>query len=162
MYVVNENGEDVELPEGVDRYDTSYYLRRNIFGIGDMRAALVNAGMAYSARGFRPDDWPDMPGSWSDGVHWDAENDAPISDEAREFQAASSRRLRDTYDERPGIPVHKFSSNDGWWVTKAECASALKLWEAAGEPFLGYEDAESDDVIHFLRTAAEHGGFRVF
>lgn len=70
------------------------------------------------------------------------------------------KHLRATYSEEPGISVYKLChSNDGWWVTKIECQSALQLWERNGRPDV---DGEAGDTIPFLRAAADHEGFRVW
>lgn len=80
---------------------------------------------------------------------------------------------------KPGIPFFKVGSNDGWWVTKEECAEALAIhdaWVAANgdavpirrpdkwdEP--GTEPSPVDwwpEWIAYLRKGAAGNGFRVW
>ncbi len=78
---------------------------------------------------------------------------------AKGYDQESAWRLKHSYDERPGIPLHKLCMNEGWWVTQVECKTALELWRRGGSPKM----AEfRDDVIPFLRQAAANGGFRVY
>lgn len=130
LHVCDSTGEPLETT-----YEDDLYFRRNIFGMGPLRDALERLDIGY---------WPmggDVPfptdGDAHDITHW----------------------LRDTRDERPGIPLHKLCSNDGWWVTAAECKSALQLWEAKGSPT---DEEFRDDWIPFLQAAAANGGFRTY
>lgn len=132
------------------------YLRRNIWGMGPLRDLLVMHGMAYHAA--NPPAWEDFPDRIGD-EHFD-DNYEPVTEEGQLYAKRVMKILRDTGDERPGIPVHKLSDNSGWWVTKAECVSALQMWERAGCP--QHDEIFRDDVIPFLRQAAAHGGFRVY
>lgn len=144
MYVCREHGggiadlADLSLEEAIA--DTLTYCRRSIWSMGPLRDAMeqVRFGdvtMAYWANGEYP--YPGEDATEEDLLAW----------------------LRSTADERPGIPLHKLCSNDGWWVTSAECQSALHIWERAGMPM---DEEFGDDWIPFLRSAAEHGGFRVY
>jgi len=143
-YVVDQNGDTVDIEGG--------YYRRNIFGMGPQRDRFEAVGMGYWPQGDRGD-FPDRP----EGVDWN-DQDELVGPGADEYQAAVSAHLKDTCDERPGICLDKLCSNDGWWVTKVECESALKLWEQAGEPELD----DYGDTIPFLRVAAAYCGFRVY
>lgn len=135
LHVVDTNG-DV-LPT---TYDDDFYFRRNIWGMGPLRQVLSGVGDGAITMGYNAIGLPDWPsGATEDEVE---------------------THLRNTYDERPGIPLHKLSSNDGWWVTAAECRSALDIWERAGCP--EFEEEFRNDWIPFLQNAAKHGGFRTF
>jgi hypothetical protein len=46
----------------------------------------------------------------------------PLPDDPEEYRRA-------TFSDKPGIALHKFTSNSGWIVTKAECESAVELWD---------------------------------
>lgn len=64
-----------------------------------------------------------------------------------------------------GIEDIKFSSNDGWWVTKEECASAMRVWDRLPE------DVRKETVervgpywllwIEYIENGAEGEGFTV-
>lgn len=130
LLVCDRTGDPLETT-----YEDNYYLRRNIFGMGPLRDALERHDIGYWPMGGEK---PFPQGGTDDDVmEW----------------------LRDTRDERPGIPLHKLCSNDGWWVTAAECRSALQLWEAKGCPA---DEEFRDDWIPFLQTAAANGGFRTY
>lgn len=116
-------------------YEDDLYFRRNIFGMGPLRDALEAMGVGY----------------------WPVGGEVPFPTGGDDD--AIAQWLRDTRDERPGIPLHKLCSNDGWWVTAVECRSALDLWERAGEP--SHEEFR-DDWIPFLQAAAKNGGFRTY
>lgn len=152
MYVVDEKG------ERVDGEDT--YLRRNIFGMGTQLDMLAKYDMVYDSVGYPKVDWPDYPGH----EHFNGDGD-PVTEAGRVYDMAIAAHLKATYDERPGLPAHKFSTNDGWWVTPAECLSAIQLWVKAGRPVVddfGRGDGPYNDVIPFLQKGAENGGFRVW
>lgn len=195
MYVVDETGDTVEEASlgnvdwndreaaalAVKKQDESHcYLRRNIWGMGRFRERLLDLDLLYRARGADPG-WPNLPGReydaagqlihpFDDPEHWKRTDGdyEPVSEAAKAYQDQITAYLKDTRDERPGIPVHKFSSNDGWWITAAECQSFIQLWERAGCPDLmpvewRAEDPDAeDDIIPFMRQAASHGGFRVY
>lgn len=110
------------------------YFRRNIWGMGPLREDLERLGMGY----------------------WSAVPNFP------DAQDQIDAHLRATYSETPGIALHKFCSNDGWWIQQYEAESALKIWEKleAG----GTEKPESfgDDFVPFLTACARSGGMRVY
>lgn len=165
MDTVNERGRSVDDCD--DPEHGEHYWRRSIFGGGPQAQRLVDVGMAYWPREGNtvPGDYP-KPKDF-DLVHnedWSGEDDDPQFfgdvDKIAAYELANRNYYRQTYDERPGIAAYKLChSNDGWWVTQAECASALKLWEAAGEPDV---DQGVGDTIPFLRAGAAHDGFRVW
>lgn len=149
MYVVDSEGNTMN--------GDAFYFRRNAGSMGATRNALEEVGMGYWSAGFEQAAFPKGPSSDEPG-HWDDDWE-PVSDEAKAYRVAVENHLKATYDERPGIPLHKFTSNDGWWVTKVECEWALKLWEKAGRPWQQYF---SDDLIPFLRVGAAYNGFQVY
>lgn len=168
MSTVDDMGRTVH--DCTDPEHGEHYWRRSAFGGGPQAQRLVDAGMAY---------WPresfEVPGKWpehkdfdlTENQAWEGEEDDPNDpqfygdpDKIAAYNAAVRNYFKQTYDERPGIAAYKLChSNDGWWVTAAECESALKLWEKAGEPDV---DQGVGDTIPFLRAGAAHGGFRVY
>jgi len=83
---------------------------------------------------------------------------------AAKFWAENESHLRVHDEAVPGIAINKFDSNDGWHVTKEECASALEMWNAADE---GRRNKTLAEIvwwagwIEFLRNGAERDGFTV-
>lgn len=166
MYVVDESGENVRDCSDHEQH----YWRRNMSGGGRQAEKLVEAGMGE----WSPDNvwrvaeeagFPKRP----PGVEWVDRGDDDSGyegDGAEEFQAALDAHLRDPRGVTRGIPVYKLcNTNDGWWVTKQECADALMLWEANGRPDVDTFNPDVGpygDTIPFLRAAADHGGFRVY
>jgi len=80
------------------------------------------------------------------------------------YRRATDEKLSAHDESIPGIACNKFDSNDGWWVTKEECATALELWEK--------NDKETRNKIlvkhswwtgwlEFLRNGAAGQGFTV-
>lgn len=137
LHVVDADGEVMQTT-----YDDDFYFRRNIFNMGPLREALGSIGDLVNdiTMGY----WPvNGTPEWPSGADEDA----------------IEQHLRATFDERPGIPLHKLCSNDGWWVTAAECRSALDIWERAGMP--DHEEFRQD-WIPFLQTAAKNGGFKTY
>ena len=151
MHVCNEEGTTLDTT-----YNDEFYLRRAMGSQGALRQALLDVGMGYEAVGPEPV-VPEYPGD----EHWDGDTfpSTPLTEQARAYSAACEEFLKGSRDERPGIPVHKLCMNEGWWVTRIECATALQLWERAGQPI---PEAFRDDVLPFLACAAKNGGFRVF
>lgn len=155
MHVVDADGDPVDCENN--------YWRRNIFGGHRQAQRLVDVGMGYWPRCERPS-FPEEP----EGAEW-LENEEtgerlPVNELADQAMAEHVAFLKATYSEEPGISVYKLcGTNDGWWVTKAECQSALKLWEEAGCPVVDdLGDWTYGDTIPFLRAAADHEGFRVW
>jgi len=161
MYVCDEDGKTLHGDE--------FYCRRNMWNQGNLRLALLRCNMAFEAVG--EDNWRQVP-ERPDDNHWVTSEDGwsrePVTQEARDFVAAVDRYYRDSRDERPGIPIHKLIGNDGWWVTKVECQSALKLFEMelASNFYADNTDQSIEeqlvDFVPFLEAAAKHGGFRVY
>lgn len=81
----------------------------------------------------------------------------PHSAAARDYCARWHGVLgdRSSADGR-GIPEHKLATNDGWHVTRQECAEALVAHAQADHPPLVVPG-----FTRFLHAAARHHGFRV-
>jgi hypothetical protein len=157
MSTVDETGKSIRDCNDPEHGD--HYWRRNIWGAGAQADKLEAAGIGYWPRGEIPHAWPDVEGAEYGEYDDDLDEAPPLNDQAREQNRLIEQFMKATYDERPGIALYKLvNSNDGWWVTKAECESALKLWEQAGKPKLD----EYGDTIPFLKAGAAHEGFRVW
>jgi hypothetical protein len=135
------------------------YLRRNIFGMFPTVEAMVDLGMAQWTD---HDAFPPPPSPYETHVDYD-DNDQQIglTDEGKKYLEAVKQHLVAHVGDQPVIPSHKFTSNDGWHVTKGECAEALKAYDAAMADGTDHPARFYDDLIPFLRLAAEHDGFEV-
>jgi hypothetical protein len=162
MWCVDENGDSIHGGCEVEAHG-DHYWRRNIFGGRPQAQKLVDIGIGYWSDLNKRGPWP----SYEDyGL---VENPDYIGETGtqqflgarlEEYLHDRNAHLRATYDERPGIAVYKLcDTNDGWWVTQAECRSALAMWDAAGQPDV---DDGYGDTIPFLRASADHNGFRVW
>ena len=159
------------------------YFRLNIHGMGLWCDIMAELGMTFSA----PDhpEWPEVEsyGITDDDVdrvkypeeYGDAE---PLDEETREkvlrYIAAQDDVLSWHGPEVPGIPEHKFSSNDGWVVLPAECAAALdiyrrKLDEIGEDAMHNFLDNRTGSRgrgrwaqwLAYLNGAITHDGFEV-
>lgn len=160
MYVVDEKGQRID---GCTEH-AEHYWRRNIFGGRTQADLLVAAGIGYWPKCDKPD-FPSVEGAEYGEYDEDIDDNVPLNDAAREEQRLAEEYLKATYSEEPGISVYKLcDSNDGWWVTQAECKSALELWEKKGRPEVDRfgDHPAYNDTIPFLRAAAAHAGFRVW
>jgi hypothetical protein len=162
MYTVDEHGDETKCD---DPAHGEHYWRRNIGGGGAQAQRLVDAGMGYWSDAPNHTPWPE-PKDYGlvQNPEYDFDDDPRqwVGDPEKiaELEAATFTLLKATYSETPGIAVYKLcSTNDGWWVTKAECASALAIWEQKGCPDV---DDGYGDTIPFLRAGAAHEGFRVW
>lgn len=134
------------------------YFRLNNGGMGRYADAMHELGMAHeSTSGL---DWSESP-----EYPEDDDNDEKIDayDQAMDkFTGAHG-----TPADQPTIPLHKFSTNDGWFVTPEEIRAALAAWDARDLDDLDEgtrATIETDywgEFIAWLRLAAEHDGFRV-
>lgn len=120
--------------------------------------AMVELGMAH------PSPVPEFPAS--DHLdRGDFDGEQPVTDRAHAYLRALAELQADHGTGGParlaGIPTHKLSSGDGWYVTVGECSEALAAYEVATTAGATHPDAFGDDVVPFLRTAARYGGFRV-
>lgn len=120
---------------------------------------MAQLGMAF------PSQAPQLPGP--EPEPWE-EHFTPACEPRTEIGHAywlrQQRALRDHGgpDEQPGIPIHKFASNDGWQVTAQECRQAVAAHEAAMAAGLPHPPALREDVLPFLRAAAQADGFEVY
>ena len=146
--------------QGAPDTEQDTYLRRGFFGgIAQLRMELVRLGMGFGSP------MPEFPeNDFLDRT--DFRDGEPISERAKRYMQALEQTLAEhgTGDDEyvPGIPTHKLSSNDGWHVTDKECAEALAAYEAAMQAGIPHPAAFADDVIPFLRAAANYQGFRVY
>jgi hypothetical protein len=172
--------------KAVDRARASYF-RLNISGMGWALDAMSEFGMVYADSSHPPFPTLEQYGLDTSDV-WDqvealkdpdyfAERAPEVLAAARanaekiqEFTAAEQEVLawRGNADS-PGIPLHKFSSSDGWIVLPAECETAVRVYEArvaelGAERVLQIVDGNADlwkRWIKFVRGAASHDGFEV-
>lgn len=153
---------------GAEVVDDHDYLRRSVWGMRPTVAALVALGAAYESPGPRDRDgtfllWAHLPEwrpEWAKALKRDEVPADPVYDQ-REAALEHLLSAPGAYDT-PGIPSHKFTSNDGWHVTRIECASAVAIIERAPTPWPpDVAEFMRDDVLPFLQTAARHDGFRV-
>lgn len=134
------------------------YFRLNVWGMSRYAAAMLDLGMAHESRS---------------GIYWSDSPDYP-EDEDNETALAAYREAMDKLTgahgepaDDPTIPLHKFSSNDGWYVTPEEIRAALDAYDSRCSEDLSeatLDLIETDywgDWIAWLRLAAEHDGFRV-
>ncbi|GAA2822470.1 hypothetical protein [Saccharopolyspora taberi] len=147
--------------QGAPADEEHTYLRRNIWGMGPTRQALVDLGMAFLS---------EMP-AFPDDSHLSRKTDfnedgEPVTEQAKRFVEAIERTLADhgagDAEYLGGIPLHKFGSNDGWHVTDKECTEALAAYDTSIQHGDKHPEAFDDDVIPFLKTAARYEGFRVY
>lgn len=158
------------------------YFRLNIFGMGRWREVMYELGMIYDD-GPHPD-WPEIEDF---GITWEQVEQAespefytdqpPLAPEVaakvREYRARQDRILAwHGHADTPGIPAHKFGSNDGWIVLPAECEAALRIYTAKLEE-IG-RDAMDNLIgnrignrgrwaqwLAYLNGAISHDGFEV-
>lgn len=159
------------------------YFRLNIFGMGRWRNLMYELGMIFDAA--EQPEWPDIE---SFGVTWDdverveyADDDfykdkppvgAETQEKAKRYIAERDRLLAWHGQEVPGIPAHKFGSNDGWIVLPAECKAALAIYMAKLEE-IGRDSMDNliDNTTRnrghwakwllYLQGAIAHDGFEV-
>lgn len=161
MYVRFKKKSD--QPDWPERVREPNYLRRNIWGIGRFCDALLDLGMGFDSP---TPEWPrDLDNvKYEDHVAYDEklECEVGLTDRGR-THLRRTELVRSTHSEcgTPGIPLFKFSSNDGWHVTVIECQQALTIYESAMAAGTPHPDAFHTDTIPFLRLAAEEDGFEV-
>lgn len=133
-------------------------FRLNNYGMSTYCNAMLELGMMHH--------------STTPKIDWDS---MPMDYDTAEEEAAYyeiSDRLTGQHGDNPAptIPSHKFSGNDGWFITPAEIRAALDAWESfeAGTPN-GFS-ADTLEVVQtdywgkwidYLRLAVDHDGFRV-
>lgn len=174
-------------------YDTerSYY-RLNITGMSMWYRAIFTLGMVYDHA--EDHSWPDYSdlSETAQAVIEALDEDDPIGYLAKNYPEVSAvegdtdwtqalayhDRLIALLKHHPEggstIPAHKFGSNDGWWVTPAECLEALAAWHARSDgerdDALSAAGIDIDDTdyarmwkrwLEFLELAVHCDGFRV-
>lgn len=134
------------------------YFRLSNGGMGRYADAMAELGMAHES---------------TSGLDWSEAPEYPEDDDNDEKMAAYTEAMdkylggHGTPADKPTIPLHKFSSNDGWFVTPEEIRAALAAWDAHDLDGLDQDThatIETDywgEFIAWLRLAAEHDGFRV-
>lgn len=167
--------------EAMRRAEKSYF-RLNIWGMGRYRDLMERLGMV-----FEDDPHPPFPKYADYGTDAD-DADAAENPEYYPGHQWTDERLRNALKYReavnavlafhgradtPGIPLHKFGSNDGWHVLPAECEAAVRAWQQfvkdeGEEAALNFVDNGVNgsgywlEWIAYLAGAARHGGFRVY
>jgi hypothetical protein len=155
------------------------YYRLSITGMGMCRRLMYEVGMIFDDEPHP--DWPEyeaygVTDEQVDAVRYpEYAGDTVLDDDlimrVARYEAASDHVLSYHGKEVPGIPAHKFGSNDGWIVTPVECESALRIAAAKldeiGEDALGnlienhfYRDMWAT-WLQYLRGAITHDGFEV-
>lgn len=168
----------------------SSYFRANVWGMGTLRGIMMETGMA-----FEDTPHPPFPSVSDLGIEWDhvyaiREPGNSYYDDIRATMTNGQREQAQRFAEEsdqvrsfhgkadtPGIPIHKFCSNDGWIVLPAECLAAAKIWddwrgkvgeEAAHNFIVNRVDSDGDAYawwlrwVKWLRDAAQHDGFEVY
>ena len=120
--------------KGFDSGDEGYF-RLNMGGMHWCSDEMAARGMTFDAG-----QHPPFPDNW---------DDKPAVDAVLSWHGP----------EMPGIPAHKFWSNDGWIVTPAECQAAVRTGRASPPP------AEHAGIwerwLDYLDRASHHEGFEV-
>lgn len=157
------------------------YFRLNIFGMGRYRDLMERLGMA-----FEDDPHPPFPEAEDYGVTWDDVSAAEYPEDYPDHEwtdgaLVAALKVKEASDavlrfhgrtDTPGIPLHKFGSNDGWHVLPAECEAAVRIWRkfVADEGEEAALNLVTNSVngasywlkwIEYLAGAARHGGFEV-
>lgn len=159
------------------------YFRIGAFSMGAYVDLMLRLGMAFA-----DDPHPPFPKPEECGTDWDAVDavrypesypDITFTDSrlvaALKFSEEVNRVLAwHGRADTPGIPEHKFSSNDGWIVLPAECEAAVRIWQKFAEDeseekasavvaeSLGEGRMETWAAwIAYLAGAARHDGFEV-
>ena len=154
-------GYDMYYRDGTG-HDGDGYFGLNVWGMRWCRDEMACKGMIFDA-GSLPD-WPDCPDDFDPYARKYPEDypDGKLTAEQEARADAYFAQLDEVLSwhgpEMPGIPGHKFSSNDGWIVLPAECEAAVRLAD-------DHVPAEYPDLwrdwIAFMRRSARHGGFEV-
>lgn len=182
----------IELQDRVhEAYEALYdaqssYFRFNASGMLHACDIMRHTGMT-----FKDDDVPSYPSQEKFGVTWEEleavdepddsdEGGSPVLTSVTREKVLAYIRERDRVlsfhgrADTPGIPEHKFSSNDGWLVLPAECEAAVRVYLAWLEKtgadaardyvesnFGGRDFARWNKWVAWIGQAAKHGGFKV-
>lgn len=153
------------------------YFRLNIFGMSKMRESMHRLGML--ATEYDGPRWPNPADFGIEGDdYWDYQERREINggpqpgeEHLEKFFQAQEEHLSWSPPDEPGLPVHKFGSNDGWVVTPRDIAGALALLDKADPKEVEAVRAEwarddgtngFDDWIEFLKRAGKLSGFAVY
>lgn len=157
------------------------YFRLNIGGMGRYMRLMDRLGMV-----FEDDPHPPFPEPEDFGTTWDDVYAAESPEEYPGHECTDGRlvaalKVKEASDavlafhgkaDTPGIPEHKFSSNDGWIVLPVEAEAAVRIWRefvaAEGEEkALAVVREHVGDTgywlewIAYLAGAVRHNGFEV-
>lgn len=163
MYVRFRNPND--RPTDDARWGNQAYLRRGIFGMGRYVDVLVQLKMAFEAP--QPEwptpTFPDDEYETHIGYDENTGQTVGLTPEGRTY-VRRVEQVKETHSEcgTPGIPTFKFSSNDGWHVTRDECAQAIVAYEIAMKAGVAHPAELDVDTIPFLHAAAYEDGFEVW
>lgn len=161
----------------------SSYFHLNAFAMRPYANLMSRLGMA-----FEDEPEPQFPKPEEFGTTWDDLNAVQYPQDPPNAGWTDSRlvavlKFQEAVDgalafhgkaDIPGIPLHKFESNDGWIVLPVECEAAVRIWQkfAADEgeekalaivtEELGERQVETwAEWVAYLAGAARHDGFEV-
>lgn len=142
-----------------DKADSGDF-RLNIWAMGRYRQLMDIFGMVHESSDADVPEWPEYPDD-------DSDEESP---EMKAYDAAALISQGYHNDAgNPTIPVHKFYSNDGWWVTPPECAAAIEAWDKR-DPALAFTEEQVEMLtsdrwgawITYLRNGIDRDGFQVY
>lgn len=149
----------------LDKHNLNYF-RLNIWGMSRCREYMYDRGMVYTSE--HEGEWP----QYTEPARMDGEDAAAWHARIDAYDELYQKKCLPIVSAHPAggdtIPVHKFSSNDGWLVTEEECKAAVTsnalfdppVWENPNtkitEPVQWWPE-----WIAFLERASTRGGFRV-
>jgi hypothetical protein len=156
--------------DACNKADRSYF-RLNIWGMSRCCDVMAALGMLTSEDApkfprleeFGLTDWPENPDDYEGEERAKAE--AELTDGGRRFLAAVEAVLAFEPVPVQGIPSGKFSTNDGWLVTPAQCGAAVAAWQAQPDDVRARVEGEAEwwaRWIAYLEYAQGRGGFRVY
>jgi hypothetical protein len=159
------------------------YFRLNISGMGRYRNLMETLGMA-----FEDDPHPPFPKIEDHETNWEDVEAVEYPEDNAGYEWTDERlraalKYREAVNavlafhgktDTPGIPLHKFGSNDGWVVLPVECEAAVRTWrdftaregDEAALNFAANNLGGGDtgywlEWIAYLAGAARHDGFEV-
>lgn len=150
----------VESLDDAHNKSDSGRFRLNIWGMGRYRQLMDIFGMVHESSDADVPEWPEYPDD-------DSDEESP---EMKAYDAAALISQGYHNDAgNPTIPVHKFYSNDGWWITPSECAAAIEAWDKR-DPALAFTEEQTEMLtsdhwgawITYLRNGIDRDGFQVY